>query len=177
MKALGKYEQSRRSKKLLTAHILLQDFIKSGMVQGNISQLWETLALPDTQIDKTLLTKEILKKCMIEQGAEDKKQLLTSQKDYLALMASKIKGLGLGAQRTELTRKALIEYTPISGVFTSQQKRYEAELLILKDKDLDKACQVYLDKELSGSAFNLNVFSMRTSHSRVLAKSKMVKDF
>lgn len=85
--------------------------------------------------------------------------------------------LGVKASETNRIKKVLIENLPISGVFTSQQKRYGKELEILKDKDQEKAIEVYTSRTLSGSAFNLGVFSMRNSHSRILARSRMVKDF
>lgn len=114
---------------------------------------------------------------MVEQCAEDKIKLLESQKGYLALMAKKIKELNLEARVTSRLREVLIDNTPISGVFTSQEIKYERELQMLKENDPVKALEVYESKVLSGSAFNLGVFSMRNSHSRVLAKARMVKDF
>lgn len=184
MKVLGKWEQAHRTKKLLTLHILLQriilnlDNVDNHLeIEGDIDQVWSVSALPEIPYNKYLFVRNVLRNRMIEQCAEDKTKLLESQRDYMALISKKVKLLDLEASVTNRLRELLIDNTPISGVFTSQETRYEKELVLLKDKDLSKAIEVYTSKALAGSAFNLGVFSMRNSHSRILAKARMVKDF
>lgn len=172
----GKFSQAKRTSKLLNIYTLLQKFIKLENGDGDSEKLTSLLALPDQTLNDERI-KSLIRCLLIKQGIQDKSNLLNNQKSYLGLMADKLKVLGLGAERTELLRTALIDNTPISGVFTSLYEKYDEVLLKLKDAPLEEVSEIYTSRVLSGSAFNLNVFTMRQSHSRVYCQSRIVKEF
>lgn len=135
---------------------------------------------------------------MIKQGMQDKLELLKSQYSYLdawsraepkkkeggdksvSKIESKLIKKGYLKPRllwTKQTKAIIIENIPISGIFTDLVARYNEDLIKLRNGTYEEVLEIYLQKTLAGSAFNMGVFSMRTAHSRVISQSRMVKDF
>jgi hypothetical protein len=107
---------------------------------------------------------------------QDKLKILREQLEYLKRMSKVLKELGLGATRTESIRVALINCTPISGAFTAALANSQHELEVLRVGTDEEKVDLYLRRQLTGKSWTSEVFSIRTSHSRILNQARMVKD-
>jgi len=164
MKSNGKVQQSTRAAKLCEAHSLLQSILRYNRLDARegtpetpeslfgdkLSWFWESFALPNIETSKYELITRALKHLCIEQAVQDKIQILQGQLTYLDDVSKALKKIDLGAPRTEGIRKALINFTPISGAFTSELESVTKDLVTLNDGSDEDKMRTYLDRSLTG---------------------------
>jgi len=173
MKALGKPEQSGRTAKLCRIFALIKGIILKDE-SSFLAEMLELMALPlDTPYS---IVKDSIRECLIDQGFSDKIELLKGQLEYLGTMAKTLKKFSPEATVTDSLRSIMKNFHPIGKLFSLHTETYDNELTILEKGNASEIIDIYINKVLAGSTFNMGVFSMRKSHSRVFNQSRLVKD-
>jgi len=179
MKSCGKAHQSARTAKLLQIFTLIKDIIFKRMTY-DFTELRSLMSLPRNITETEFF--DSVKAVLRNQGSSDEHKLLMSQFDFSETLFSKIKEWTHGK---EFESEASVANTlrefgrvlhPIGHVFNQSSVKIAENMHDFEHGDWDTVLLLFEKNELLNNRFDKNIFSMRTSHSRVFNQSRLVKD-
>lgn len=177
----GKPSQAKRSRKLLDSFTLLLTFIKTNdnkIKAEAANELFTLLALPvPERVDLVLFTQDMINSIIVQQGKEDHIKIIELQKEYLKVLSEKIRGTFSEARIANQIRLLLVEYHPLLGAIGSINNNITEALIMLENGTQEQINDIFKSRVLSASMINMGIFSMRTARSRILAQSRLVKEF
>lgn len=181
MSALGKREQSRRTKKLINIYMLLKSFLLKE--EASVALQLCDLVSPSVQTlvgDIPKFVKGILQQVFVLQAREDLASLQADFFTYLLKtvdsMISWFESKKLKAEEINLLRTTFLKRHPIPQLFDYRMLEIIKQMEEVKSGKLG-LYEVFTSKEIKAKAWTKEIFSIRSSNSRILAQSKLVKDF
>jgi len=204
----GKFSQVKRTSKLYNTFTMLNKFLKETnlMIKEEIAyKIQQFLAYPrPEEINIADFTNACIQSILIEQGKEDQKKLLESQRDMLRFTSKALLRVYLSPQEWEaieielrnkrpietlghliptsvarLTmsiRRTIQEYHPINGAVGKINRDLTESLIIVENGTPEQLLNVFMKKEFA-SFISTDIFSMRSANQRLLSQSRLVKGY
>jgi hypothetical protein len=179
MEFFGKKQQAVRTKKLHNIFILLQSFLKEKieLVKPSIAQKLSVVL--DLPLPQDIYSPEFLL-CLIVESR--KKQTVQAQKLLLETKADfniRVRAVINSDPEARLVDEELglfIEDHPLLSVISDSIQETNDIIKVLRSGTKEQIISAITDKDLVGSFISMEIFSMRSSKSRVLTQSLLVKD-
>lgn len=182
MKACGKRQQAPRSAKLLSIYNLFKSLILEANSE-TVRKLTNLMDLPAEDCPDNILVdnyKMGLHILFNNQVARDIASMNMGRMNYMYKSVQSVidysNKLKLRAEETNLLWRTFLDQHPIPSIFASKMDYLDDKFKRIQ-KDSIKTLEAFTSQEIMTKFWDDKVFSMRNSNSRVLAQSRMLKDY